>query len=79
MIAIQLEGVQFGVMDVGGDPAQPDAPARLLQFLDPQSGIVVRIPLSTGACEQVATQLRGSPLVVADARHVPAAGGGVRY
>ena len=60
MIQLTLTEVQFGVAPMPNLPG-----GKLLQFVDPKSGILVAVPLDEKSCQLMAAQLRSGILVAA--------------
>lgn len=65
MIKLELAGVNYVV----GDSVGPNGPMKILQLVDPQSGIIVVVPFEAEPARQLAAQLGGIVL----ARDMPKA------
>lgn len=67
-IRITLHQVQFGIADL---PAPPNVPAderpRLLQFVDPETGFIIDVPMTAGAMQDLERQINGRQIVTAKA------------
>lgn len=58
MIVLTLQAVNLGIVDV--PEPEEDGVVKIMQFSDPQSGIVVNVPLPLAACDAIVTGLGAS-------------------